>query len=159
MNLERIRDVWAIRILVQNGMIMYASWSFVMFLFTLNLSLVYELHVSMETSHLVVLGLLFVKVFAYFLAENFTAYAYTTFVFTPWLVYIMFLSDTLATQVLVKHKLRLLDDLKSAYTGASIETDAAYSLMNTGYLLHTCIISINYLLFNHKLFLVVLLTI
>lgn len=92
---EKTGDVWSIRILVQNGLFMYASWSFVMFLITLAVTLVYELNMSEINVHLIITGLLLVKIVVYFLIENYAVYSYCKFVFTPWLVYGLFLLDLL----------------------------------------------------------------
>lgn len=74
---------------------MYASWSFVMFLITLAVTLVYELNMSEFNVHLIITGLLLVKIVIYFLIENYAVYSYCKFVFTPWLVYGLFLLDLL----------------------------------------------------------------
>lgn len=92
---EKTNDVWSIRILVQNGLFMYASWSFVMFLITLSITLTYELDMSQFSVHLIIIGLLTLKIVVYFLVENFALYSYCKFVFTPWIIYGMFLLDLL----------------------------------------------------------------
>jgi len=74
---------------------MYASWSFVMFLITLSITLSYELGVNQFNTHLVIVGLLLIKIIIHFLIENFALYSYCKFVFTPWIVYGLFLLDLL----------------------------------------------------------------
>lgn len=88
---EKTKDVWSIRILVQNGMFMFASWSFLMFLlvFSTTLSVKYEL--SEENLRLMLFILIVLKLILYFLIENFVAYKYFKFVFLPWIIYAIFL--------------------------------------------------------------------
>jgi hypothetical protein len=131
-------------------MIMYASWSFVLFLFTLNLSLVYEFKIAMETAHLVVMAILFVKLVAYYAIENHFAYSYCKFLFTPWIIYAFFLFDTLINQLLVKNKLEINEHMK-AYNGESVEKSLVYSKLNVNFLLHTCLISAWFFLLLAKL--------
>ncbi len=66
-----------------------------MFLITLSITLSYELGVSHFTTHLVMIGLLLFKIISYFLIENFALYSYCKFIFTPWIVYGLFLVDLL----------------------------------------------------------------
>jgi hypothetical protein len=92
---EKTTDVWYIRILVQNGMIMYASWSFVLFLYALDLGLVFEKFVPSETSHLIIISILCVAIFFQFLIENYLAYNHFKFLVTAWIVYAIYIVDTM----------------------------------------------------------------
>ena len=146
----RIKDVWSVRILVQNGMVMYASWCFVMFLITLNLSLVYEYKISKEISHIIIIGIILVKMIAYFLIENYLAYAYCKFLFTAWIVYALFLIDTLVNQLFVKHKLQIDDQFRD-YNHDPIDNSLKYSKLNISFLFHTGVISAWFFLLIAKL--------
>ena len=72
---------------------MYASWSFVMFLFTLSVTLIYDFEMNKETVHLIIMGIMFFKLLVYYIVENIIAYRYFKFIFTPWLIYGLFLLD------------------------------------------------------------------
>ena len=104
---EKTKDVWCIRILVQNGTFLYASWSFLMFLFSLEVLLVYKIGISKQTAHLITLGIIAFKLIAYFLVENVFAYKYCKFLLTPWLMIGLFLIDALINNLSkrFKHKI------------------------------------------------------
>ena len=76
-------------------MIMYASWSFIFFLYMLDLALVFEKICEKETSHFIIICLFFIKMISYFLLENYVYYKYCKFVFTPWIVYGIYTIDAL----------------------------------------------------------------
>lgn len=73
---------------------MYSSWSFIMFLMTLNLTLVYQFKLTNETSHFIILCIFLVKIMIYFVIENIVAYRHAKFIFTPWLIYGIYLIDS-----------------------------------------------------------------
>lgn len=148
---EKTKDVWSIRILVQNGLFMYASWSFIMFLITLSVTLSYEMNISKGTVHLIITSLLLLKIISYFLVENFLMYNFCKFIFTPWIVYGLFLIDLLVSPPF---------DLTATETNFNIyPTSGSYwdyqinnftSLLNINYFLEICVMSVFVFLFICK---------
>jgi hypothetical protein len=120
---------------------MYASWSFIMFLFSLDLSLIYTYKIAKEKAHLIILGLLLIKMIFYFIVENFISYRYCKFIFTPWVVYGVYLVDTVVTQALFKTKPEFFDDLMQS---ESINLAKKQSFMNIGlnFFFHLCILAL-----------------
>lgn len=102
--------MWCIRLLVQNGIFLYATWSFVVFLLMLNLSLISSFGASKEAAHLIVFIVLLIKLIAYFIVELFVGYNYGKFLFTPWLVIAILLLDTLVNQS-VHHNMTLYEQV------------------------------------------------
>jgi len=135
---EKTRDVWSIRLLVQNGLFMYAAWSFVMFLITLSITLVHELKFSKENAHLLIIILMFIKLVAYFLVENFVLYRYCKFIFTPWLVYGLFLADL----VFYPNKTEYQMSPTMANSYWSYKFSHAVSILNLNYLLEICLVAV-----------------
>lgn len=123
---EKTKDVWCIRILVQNGTFLYASWSFLMFLFSLEVLLVYKIGISKQTAHLITLGIIAFKLIAYFLVENVFAYKYCKFLLTPWLMIGLFLIDALINNLFLMPRKNLLkldqNDLNTKYLESNILT-------------------------------------
>jgi hypothetical protein len=92
-------------------MLLYASWSFIMFLITLSITLVNRFDVNRQMAHTIVLFILLVKLIAYFFVENFLAYRYCKFVFAPWIVYGLFLVEAVLKPSLIRPP--ILDVLSS----------------------------------------------
>lgn len=134
---EKMTDVWAVRIFVQNGMALYAAWSFVMFLLALNLSLVYEFEMTQRGAHLVIMGFLLAKMVVYSLVENYAAYAYCKFLLAPWIVYAIYIFDVLVHQLAVKN--RLAEAATHENENASVFT--SHRNLNHNFLLHTLLIT------------------
>jgi hypothetical protein len=124
-----------------------------MFLYTLNLSLVFEYSITNETSHQIVMGLILIKLLGYFYVENYLAYSYCKFLFTPWIIYALFLFDSLITQLIIKNKLHInsVDHQLKTYNDEPLEKSLTYSKLNLNFLLHTCLISAWFFLLMAKL--------
>ena len=88
---EKHADIWLLRILVQNGLLVYASWSFIFLLINLKITLVHEFNMSSQMSALILLAALNAKVVINFILENFLFYKYLKFLFSSWLISIVFL--------------------------------------------------------------------
>jgi hypothetical protein len=88
---EKHADIWILRLLVQNGLLIYASWSFIFFLINLKITLVYEFSMSSQASALIILAALNFKIVINFILENFLFYKYLKFLFSSWLIFILFL--------------------------------------------------------------------
>ena len=129
--------MWSIRLLVQNGLFMYAAWSFVMFLITLSITLVYELKFSKENAHLLIIIFMFIKLVAYFLVENFVLYRYCKFIFTPWLVYGLFLADLVFYPN--KAEYQVAPTMANSYW--TYKFSHAVSILNLNYLLEICLVA------------------
>lgn len=138
---EKISDVWSVRILVQNGLFLFASWAFTLFLISLDQTLVIHINLDKKISHLIILGVLFVKLFIYFLLENLLAYKYCKFVFTPWIVFALFLYDTIMNQTLVQSE---NFNLKNWTTGSnkSVHNDISFLKINASFFAHACLLAI-----------------
>lgn len=137
---EKTKDVWCIRVLVQNGTFLYASWSFLMFLFSLEVLLVYKIGISKQTAHLITLGIIAFKLIAYFLIENVFAYKYCKFLLTPWLMIGLFLIDALINSLFLMPRKNLLkldqNDLNTRYLESNILT----KYFNINSFLLTCLV-------------------
>ncbi len=118
---------------------MYASWSFVMFLITLSITLVNEFDFKSESIHLLVISLMLVKLGIYFFVENFAMYKYCKFVFTPWLIYGLFLSDMVFNPSKAINK-----NITLVYMplNANYELSEIISLLNLNYFLEICLMSV-----------------
>ncbi|XP_012556939.1 uncharacterized protein LOC100206920 [Hydra vulgaris] len=81
-------DLWAHRILVQNGILFYGTWTTVASLINTGIFLKYELEVKSQTASLVGLSILAVLILAWFILENFVLTAYTGYTFTAYIVLI-----------------------------------------------------------------------
>lgn len=149
---EKTKDVWIIRILVQNGLFMYAAWSFIMFLITLSITLDWELNMSRDNVHLLITSLLLAKLIVYFLVENFAMYSYCKFIFTPWIVYGLFLIDLLASpplesQGFVDLRVGLFPTAGSFW---DYQVSNLAGLLNINYFLEVCVTVVFVFLFICK---------
>lgn len=90
-----MKDIWCIRVLVQNGTLLYAAWTFIMFLFSLEVVLVHKLGMTLQYANLVIIGIMAIKLVTYFIVENVTAYKYCKFMLMPWVLYGVYLIDML----------------------------------------------------------------
>jgi len=89
-------DIWCQRILVQNGLLFYASWTTVATLINTAIVFAYELGASTETASIIVLSFLTVIVLAWYLLENFAFENYTEYTFTAYIGWIWGLSGIFA---------------------------------------------------------------
>lgn len=64
-----------------------------MFLMTLSITLTDKYDITTDKVRLIVIGILLTKLSLYFVIENFLAYKYCKFIFTPWIIYILFLTN------------------------------------------------------------------
>jgi hypothetical protein len=127
---------------------MYAAWSFIMFLITLSISLISELNLTKENTHLVIIVLMLIKLIAYFLIENFALYKYCKFIFTPWLVYGLFLADLILNPGFNDHQSVVY--MPSNNSLWSYHVSKIISLLNLNYLLEICLAAIYLFLFICK---------
>lgn len=150
--------MWSIRFLVQNGLYLYAAWSYIMFLITLDLALVYQFNVPKQTSHLIILILMCTKLILYFIVENFISYKHCKFVFTPWIIYGIFIYDSIINQSLIRRKLKIYEKSKPFFQSENLSSQQylinenfSYFKINIYYFLHTSLLVIFVLLLLIKI--------
>ena len=85
---------------MQNGLFLYASGVFVIFLIGLNQHLVSDYKLDHDTVSYIVLLILIVKIFVYFSIESLLMFHYCKFIFTPWLVYAFYIIYVVACQAI-----------------------------------------------------------
>lgn len=144
--LYRILDVWAVRILVQNGIFLFASWLFTIFLVCLDQTLVVHMSVAKKISHLIILGIFFFKLLVYFLIENLFAYKYCKFIFTPWIIYALFLYDTIMNQALILNK------PLSNHSINLTQDNSSFLKTNTSFFAHAFLLAILFFFVVAKIF-------
>lgn len=89
---ENRADVWCQRILVQNGILFYLTWTLVASLLSMAIVLTRELEAADQTASITALVILAVITILYFYAENFWLKSYTEYTFTFYLGLIWALS-------------------------------------------------------------------
>ena len=85
-------DVWCIRMLVQNGIMFYATWVTVATCLNLTIFIQYDLEGNGSKTATGALCVLLFIIIAWFILENFVLESYTRFVFTEYIVLIVALS-------------------------------------------------------------------
>lgn len=93
---EQLMDIWIIRLIVQNGLVLYACWCFMLVILSI-LSFL-TIYLTYDNSLSVCLLILTCKMILYFIIENFAAYKYCKFLFTPSILYILFFILIIATE-------------------------------------------------------------
>ena len=88
-------DVWCTRILVQNGVIFYATWVSIATCLNLVIFLHYNLGMDGSRAATAALGILLCATLLWFIMENFVFQEYTRYVFTEYVVLIVALSGVL----------------------------------------------------------------
>lgn len=93
---ERMRyEVWLVRVLVQNGLALYATWVAIATLLNLTVVLQYRSGVDDQVAATVSLGLLTTAVIGWFILDNFFWDVYVRYTVTPYLVTIWALAGIL----------------------------------------------------------------
>ncbi|XP_072912244.1 uncharacterized protein [Hemitrygon akajei] len=88
-------DLWLVRILVQNGIAVYATWTTIATLLNFAVVLTYSANIAMVTSGTICLSLLAVEVVLWFGLENFVFDKYVRYTLTIYPVIIVALSGSL----------------------------------------------------------------
>ncbi|XP_051879336.1 uncharacterized protein LOC127574388 isoform X2 [Pristis pectinata] len=88
-------DLWLVRILVQNGIAVYATWTTIATLLNFAVVLTYNASVTMVTSGTICLSLLAFEVVLWFYLENFVFDKYVRYTLTIYPVVIVALSGSL----------------------------------------------------------------
>ena len=89
---EGTSDVWCQRILVQNGLLFYATWTTAATLLNMAIVLAYNLNLTTVTASLLSLSLLGVIAVIWFILENFVLRVYTEYTFSAYIALIYALS-------------------------------------------------------------------
>ncbi|KAI1902225.1 hypothetical protein AGOR_G00042520 [Albula goreensis] len=89
-------DLWLIRVLVQNGMGVYATWTTIATLLNFTIVLDYNAGLSKEGAATVSLSFLLIEVLLWFVVENFVLDKYVRYILTVYPVVILALSGNIA---------------------------------------------------------------
>ncbi|KAJ8419161.1 hypothetical protein AAFF_G00006600 [Aldrovandia affinis] len=89
-------DLWLIRILVQNGVAVYATWTTIATLLNLTIVLAYKSAVSMSDASTLSLSLLLIEVLGWFVLENFILDSHVRYILTVYPVVILALSGNMS---------------------------------------------------------------
>ncbi|KAG5850308.1 hypothetical protein ANANG_G00080850 [Anguilla anguilla] len=89
-------DLWLIRILVQNGVGVYATWTTIATLLNLTIVLTYRTAMSSSDSATLSLSLLLIEVLAWFVLENFILDNHVRYILTVYPVVILALSGNIS---------------------------------------------------------------
>ena len=82
-------DVWCQRIIVQNGLIFYATWTTVATLINVAVVIAYRGNASTLTASIISISLLAVLAIVWFLLENFAFHGYTDYTFSAYITLII----------------------------------------------------------------------
>ncbi|XP_070709427.1 uncharacterized protein [Pempheris klunzingeri] len=96
LNKHRKADLWLIRILVQNGVAIYATWLTLFTLLNLTIYLQHQTDTSRCDCAVLALVLLLMKLLAWFLLENFYLDEHVRYIVTIYPVVILWLTGTLS---------------------------------------------------------------
>ena len=88
--------IWCQRLLVQNGVLFYASWTTFIVLIDTTTVLAYVLEAAAETACILALSILTFLIFLWYILENFAFRKYTEYTFTSYIACIWVLSGILA---------------------------------------------------------------
>ncbi|XP_002737959.1 uncharacterized protein LOC100368081 [Saccoglossus kowalevskii] len=120
-------DVWAIRILVHNGLAIYAAWSSLATILNLSIVLRYVADVDQSTVTIVALAIVSVEVTAWFVIEQCTVLEkYLRYTITPYFVVIVFLIGCISKNW---HLTRITSALASTLGVASVLLIARVALL------------------------------
>ena len=80
------RDIWLIRIFVQNGLAMYATWATVASIFNFALVLTFRTGAEQEVGSMVSLTVFTLEIFAWWIFDNFVFEKLFRYLITPYVV-------------------------------------------------------------------------
>ena len=101
-NLQAVRaaglnkDVWLIRMLVQNGIAFFATWVSIATLLNFAIVMVYKWSVEMETACTVALAILAGDIVVWFVLDMFVLDKFVRYTFSPYIVLVVGLSGSVA---------------------------------------------------------------
>ncbi|XP_077983224.1 uncharacterized protein LOC144438068 [Glandiceps talaboti] len=90
-----MKEVYAIRVLVHNGLAFYATWCTIATLLNLAMTLAYFIGIPQHTASTVALSILSVEIVAWFIVENFVFEQFLRYTVSPYLVIFIALSGSL----------------------------------------------------------------
>ncbi|KAJ8418737.1 hypothetical protein AAFF_G00002360 [Aldrovandia affinis] len=88
-------DLWCLRVLVQNGICVYTTWTTIATLINFNIVLSYEAGVSISDGGTVCLSILLTEVITWFILENFVLEKHVRYILTIYPVVIMALAGNM----------------------------------------------------------------
>ncbi|XP_061094971.1 uncharacterized protein LOC133126646 [Conger conger] len=88
-------DLWCLRVLVQNGICVYTTWTTIATLINFNIVLTYEAGVSKSDGGTVCLAILLTEVITWFVLENFVLEKHVRYILTIYPVVIMALAGNM----------------------------------------------------------------
>ena len=115
---EHMNDVWLVRILVQNGLAIYATWVTIATLLNLCVVMAYVGTVSQHVASTVCLSILLLLIVVWFFLDNFLWDVYVRYTVTPYFVFVFALIGTLVAHWNV-------DGSNSALTAFMLATSCA----------------------------------
>ena len=83
------RDIWMVRILVQNGLGMFAAWGTVAAMFNFAVVLCFGTGTKSEVASTVSLSIFMLEIFAWWIFDNFVFDKYLRYLFTPYIVILL----------------------------------------------------------------------
>ena len=90
-----VKEIWFIRLLIQNGMAFYAAWVTVASLINLIVVLVYEAKVDQELASTIALGVLAFELVLWFILDNYVLDKYVRYTLSPYITIVIALSGCL----------------------------------------------------------------
>lgn len=92
------KDIWLIRMLVQNGLAFYAAWTTIATVLNISIVLTYNFDVKQETASTVGLSIVLVEVILWFCLDNFIFDKFTRYLFSPYIIIVLALSASLVRE-------------------------------------------------------------
>ncbi|XP_070574375.1 uncharacterized protein [Ptychodera flava] len=83
------KEVWAIRLLVHNGIAFYATWCTIATLLNLAMTLAYYTSLSQSTASTISLSILVLEILVWFICENVVIEKYVRYTISPYIVVIV----------------------------------------------------------------------
>jgi hypothetical protein len=93
---EVSRDIWIVRLLVQNGLAMFAMWGTVASMFNFAVVLTYRTGARQDISSTVALSIFTVEILAWWILDNFIFERYMRYLVTPYVVLLLSISGILS---------------------------------------------------------------
>lgn len=90
------REIWINRILVQNGLAMFAVWGTVAAMFNFAIVLTYRTGAEQEVSSTVSLSIFIIEILVWWIFDNFVFERYLRYLFTPYFVLIVSIAGIIA---------------------------------------------------------------
>lgn len=90
------KEIWFIRLFIQNGMAFYAAWVTVASLINFVIVLEYDVNVDQELSSTIALGILSFGLVFWYILDNFVLDKYVRYTFSPYITLVIYFSGCFA---------------------------------------------------------------